>query len=533
MTNNLLTKNLNGRARTRPVQIKHPELIFGIVGPIGVDLDQVIESLKKHLASVDYKSETIHLTDYMDHPAIKVAQDKSTYYKKYISLIRYANEFRKAAKNAAALAGIAILKIREHRKTKTKSVDEPALNTAYIIRQFKRPEEIELMRRVYGRKFIQVSVYGSPLERRNLLIGKIHKYDSSPKKDPECERQAIDLIDIDYNEKENSDGQRLSDVFHLGDVFTDGIDKQKSDLTINRFINAFFGRNDCSPNKDEYGLYIASAAALRSVDLSRQVGAAIFSKSGEVLSLGCNEVPKAGGGTYWSDDDQPIYRDIEMGGDANQDRKNEMLFDLIQRMSKESILAERLQRLNDSQKQMTEISKLPSVLESQIMDIIEYGRMIHAEMSAISDAARLGRGILGSTLYCTTFPCHICAKHIVAAGIDRVVFLEPYPKSYAQKLHSDSITFEENVNKKVLFKPFIGISPRRYRDIFEKKKRKDNLGKARDWYEGAPVPMIEDKSASYIDNEDSSVFFALGEFRPPRGRTSSRSNRPPRQRRSR
>ncbi|MGB8551432.1 MAG: hypothetical protein WCD82_24935, partial [Xanthobacteraceae bacterium] len=83
------------------------------------------------------------------------------------------------------------------------------------------------------------------------------------------------------------------------------------------------------------------------------------------------------------------------------------------------------------------------------------------------------------TLYCTTFPCHLCAKHIVAAGIERVVFLEPYPKSYAQKLHSDSITFETNVGDKVLFEPFIGISPRRYRDIFEKKKRKGEDGKAK------------------------------------------------------
>ncbi|MDN3612645.1 hypothetical protein QWZ16_23945 [Vibrio ostreicida] len=26
------------------------------------------------------------------------------------------------------------------------------------------------------------------------------------------------------------------------------------------------------------------------------------------------------------------------------------------------------------------------------------------------------------------FPCHNCAKHIVASGIKRVVYVEPYPK---------------------------------------------------------------------------------------------------------
>ena len=55
------------------------------------------------------------------------------------------------------------------------------------------------------------------------------------------------------------------------------------------------------------------------------------------------------------------------------------------------------------------------------MDALEYGRMVHAEMSSLCDAARLGHMFQGGTLYCTTFPCHMCAKHIVAAGIARVV----------------------------------------------------------------------------------------------------------------
>lgn len=44
-----------------------------------------------------------------------------------------------------------------------------------------------------------------------------------------------------------------------------------------------------------------------------------------------------------------------------------------------------------------------------------------------------------ATLYSTTYPCHGCAKHIVAAGISEVVYYEPYPKSRALALHDDSI----------------------------------------------------------------------------------------------
>src|SRR6266480_7845629 len=66
----------------------------------------------------------------------------------------------------AALAGLALIQIRKERKQLSHAVDQPALGTAYIIRQFKRPEEINLMRSVYGRKFIQVSVFGSETDRR-------------------------------------------------------------------------------------------------------------------------------------------------------------------------------------------------------------------------------------------------------------------------------------------------------------------------------------------------------------------------------
>jgi deoxycytidylate deaminase len=525
MVKNSLSKPPQGRKPKGVDVIHNPELVFGLVGPIGVDIDGVVEALCNSLKLVNYEPQSIHLTELIRDRRIKVKVDVSTYFNRYKSLIKYANAYRKFAKSAAALAGIAILQIQAIRAGKTGSASSPAKGTAYIVRQFKRPEEIELMRQVYGRKFIQVSIFGSALERRTVLMEKIRRYEASPKTEAECERQAIELIDIDNNEKNDENGQRISDVFHLGDVFVTGIDRQEAGETINRFVRAFFGDTAASPNKDEYGLYIAAAASLRSADLSRQVGAAIFIHRGEVVSLGCNEVPKAGGGTYWVDDPPPTFRDVDIGVDANHERKNEILFDLVDRMSREGLLSKQLLGLKNKQKQVDTILSKDRMKDAQLMDIIEFGRMIHAEMSAISDAARLGRATEKATLFCTTFPCHLCAKHIVAAGIERVVFLEPYPKSYAQKLHGDSITFEMNDPKKVLFEPFIGISPRRYRDIFEKKKRKDDNGNAVEWYELRAAPLIEDRSASYIENEDPSIFAALKRLkqrvRPQRNSSSA------------
>ncbi|MCB2462707.1 hypothetical protein KQ705_15750, partial [Listeria monocytogenes] len=73
--------------------------------------------------------------------------------------------------------------------------------------------------------------------------------------------------------------------------------------------------------------------------------------------------------------------------------------------------------------------------------------------------------------YCTTFPCHNCAKPILAAGITRVVYVEPYPKSRALEFHSESIHLKSQLDEKhdeklVAFEPFIGVGPRRFLDLF-------------------------------------------------------------------
>lgn len=82
-------------------------------------------------------------------------------------------------------------------------------------------------------------------------------------------------------------------------------------------------------------------------------------------------------------------------------------------------------------------------------------------MEAIISVARSAKqGIVGSTLYCTTFPCHSCARHIVASGIKNVIYIEPYPKSLANELHNDSVTTAEHSDNKVRFVQYDGIAPK-------------------------------------------------------------------------
>ena len=253
---------------------------------------------------------------------------------------------------------------------------------------------------------------------------------------------------------------------------------------------------------------LAKTASWRSSDLSRQVGAAIFTGSAEIISLGSNEVPKAGGGTYWPDS-RTDARDFKIGFDPNELSKNEIFSDLIKRLFDDNLLSDDLMSLGDVSKIVASLfdsKRKENYKESRVMDIIEFGRIIHAEMSAICDAARNGTAVRGSTMYVTTFPCHICAKHIVASGIERVVYLEPYPKSYTSQLHSDSIQIDVNSDEtKVHFEAFLGVSPYRYRDLFEKGKRKNKEGTAIKWKTEPRRPIVDHVTPFYLESEKAVV----------------------------
>lgn len=492
-----------------------PELVFGLVGPIGVNMAMVETRLSESLMAVGYTPDAIRITDLMRQISVDEKVDDTLDPKlHYESKIDYANAVRKKCNDDRALAALAILEIRNRRIAKNRSLkgfdenDErlehlPLTAHAFIIRQLKRKEEVDLLRRVYGRKFVQISVSVAADDRVKILSRQMAS--RNPHLDQKaCDDAAAELVQRDQNESEIEHGQRVGDIFHLGDVFVDARTDDAAELTIRRFVEAFFGRNSISPNHDEYGAYMAASASLRSLDTSRQVGAAIFSDRGEIIALGSNEVPKAGGGTYWGDEPSP-HRDFDEGHDANSTQKRRILYDLVEKLHLSGFI-----QSNDIRVTFESISKSETIDEALVMDITEFGRMTHAEMNAITDAARLGRATSGATLYCTTFPCHNCAKHIVAAGIDRVVFIEPYPKSKALELHYDAISMNSRQDGKVTFEHFYGISPRRYRDIFEKVKRRAKNGTLNHWYENdKPAPRIEDRGPHYVFNEPSAIAASL------------------------
>lgn len=270
------------------------------------------------------------------------------------------------------------------------------------------------------------------------------------------------------------------------------LSKHKVKQQLKRFFNLLHGFPFATPTKDEYAMYMAFSSALRSADLSRQVGAVITTINGDILATGANDIPKSGGGLYrarlneqnGSIYDDALGRDYMRGFDSNVIEKN-LLIDNIYAALENYVDATKIEDIKSA------------IANSKLKDITEYGRVVHAEMEALMACARGHVSSDGAVLYCTTFPCHNCAKHIIAAGIKRVVYIEPYAKSKALPFHFDSVVDEEEnpieelikskipiePQKKVIFESFIGVGPHLFRQLFKMRddSRKDKDGRIKPW----------------------------------------------------
>lgn len=65
-------------------------------------------------------------------------------------------------------------------------------------------------------------------------------------------------------------------------------------------------------------------------------------------------------------------------------------------------------------------------------------RSLHAEQNVLLQAAMIGIPCKGASMYVTCQPCNGCAKMIINAGIQKVVYEGDYPDEFAQVLFKES-----------------------------------------------------------------------------------------------
>jgi len=136
------------------------------------------------------------------------------------------------------------------------------------------------------------------------------------------------------------------------------------------------------PSWDEYFMTLAEEVATRTTCLRRAVGAIIV-KDRRILATGYNGVPSG-----------------------------------LRHCSETGCLRQKLE--------------VPSGQRHEIC------RGLHAEQNAIIQAARYGIDISEASIYITTQPCVVCAKMLINAGIQEVVYQNPYPDELSQELLAES-----------------------------------------------------------------------------------------------
>lgn len=480
------------------------EVIFGLVSPVGTEDKRVIEALTQALDSVKYKLKDIRLSDFLTRiDGLPTPFDNTDDYQRINSLMSRGDELRSKLKDGSALARASVIGIQDYRKTLGGDKSKPLYRQAFVLKSLKHPDEVELLRKIYGRSFWLVSIYSPENKRKAFLSKRIKskRYDNL-----EPTNEVNQLIKRDQDESDTY-GQNVRKTFPLGDVFIDA-DLETLQTEMTRFVNLVFGYPYSTPTLDEYGMYLAQASALMSSSLARQVGASIMGKNGSVIATGTNEVPFYEGGVC-NENMGKGFREFDKEQDSNDEQKRKILGDFLKKLSEQKWLSTEKENKN-TEDLVEEALTDPELKNAQLMNITEFGREVHAEMTALMEASRKSVSVEQCTLYCTTFPCHVCAKHIIASGLKKVIFIEPYHKSLAEPLFDDFINVDDRSESpiKIKFDSFVGIAPRRYMDIFRWVTRKQDNRKKMDWSAINANPRFGEEPPAITKKEDnaSSVF---------------------------
>lgn len=340
--------------------------------------------------------------------------------------------------------------------------------------------------------------------------------------------EAQTVIERDQDERV-AHGQRTRDTFYLSDVFVE-MTAQRYKKQLERFLELVFAHPFKTPTREEHAMFMAYASGSRSSQFGRQVGAAITTIEGDVVAVGFNEVPSATGGPYWEGDARDARDHASTSGTDSNRLQRSRIVDSVVTNLEDLVLtrekAETFQRkanptatdpeINHRVEAISDLivtrhSVTEAVRSSALKEITEYGRAVHAEMDALLACARLGISVRGKRLFTTTFPCHNCTRHIIAAGVSMVTYIEPYPKSRAADLHGDAICFdieEARQSERIPFLPFIGVGPRRYLELFSMElstgstiERSDKDGKAIFPERAGRPPRVPMLPLSYLERE--------------------------------
>lgn len=482
-----------------------PELVIGFARPLGTNTHDIRITLEGELRRTAFITESISVAELLDSLSERLEPKVSseTASQRYDRLMRFGDLLRHT-RGPDAAANLVIAEIAARRsKAQARARECNANGVAYLVRNLMHPAEVSQLRNIYKQRFFLLGVFGDALDRRNQLVRELAEGGDT---EAEAEHNAERLADIDAGTQPSSihisEGALAVDkTFHMADVFlslsSSAGGSEHAEDTLRRFVDQMFRNPFGTPTTEEMGMAYAFLASCRSGSLARQVGAAILDAQGCLLGVGWNDAPQPGGGLYPECSDN----DPDPSDWYRLDSIHYFLTTLLAAdtwsgdVASESLPQEERAwwlAFHEATKTLPPLKRSHiislvserAISPTRLVNLIEFGRCVHAELAALTDAARRGISVQDAVLYVTTFPCHECTRNIVAAGIDRVVYVEPYGKSLATKLYNKrSVDFHTGppgrklADDRMHFVPFVGIAPRCFEILFDWIDRKPPLRK--------------------------------------------------------
>ncbi|MBF0332306.1 MAG: hypothetical protein HQL40_01505 [Alphaproteobacteria bacterium] len=484
------------------------EIVVALVGPIASGVSTAASFIRDALQN-KYKydvPEIIKISDFIRNEAYRVdvsIPDKVPL-DGYVKAMQNAGNLLRETFGANYLAAKVIERIstirhnnKGYTEINSRRIMIPA-RRAYIIDSLKNLDEYKKLRELYGDTLVVFGVFAPDRLRQERLTNN------------GAEQSTVKAItDRDQGDVPTF-GQMTRKTFIESDFFICN-DTKPDELRrrIERYLEIVFDVQVHTPTRAEAAMYKAEAAAANSACMSRQVGAAILSVKGELIAVGWNDVPKFGGGLY-SEDDQ-VIADKEKRSFVDNDKrcfkyKKNICHNESRRKTITSKICDRICSSNILKKGVKHNAVMDVIGIAEIDALTEYSRSIHAEMEAILSVAREGKhSITNSTLYTTTYPCHNCARHIVAAGIKEVVYIHPYLKSLAIDLHGDAISETSDVAERVVFRQYDGVAPRNFLKLFKPLAERKKDGKLDRTHPSKALPVFRVTLDAFLDYEDKVI----------------------------
>lgn len=241
----------------------------------------------------------------------------------------------------------------------------------WVVDGIRNPSEAHEMKKLENFFVVAVTAGKEVLLKRLLERNRSSENNAS-------EEEILAKLSRENGQGEPLTGQQIGQCMGMADysIINEGTFTEL-EKKINHFIGLVGGTE--RPTFDEIFMEIAYTWGQRATCLRRRVGA-VIAKDSQQLTAGYNGAPRG------------LPHCVELGG----------------------CLREKL--------------GIPSGQRHELC------RGTHAEQNAITQAAKIGIGIDGCTLYCNTYPCVICAKMIINAGLKKIVFDSNYDDPLSKEL---------------------------------------------------------------------------------------------------